>query len=222
VPGFGPPDLARFPEGGTVAPNLATWLDQRVLGHHIGQSYPHDPEGLLTTLPAIATALIGVVVGRSLRGEGDEVARRNRLLIAGGALVAAGALWSLAFPLSKKLWTSSFVLLTGGASLLLFAVLHWFVDVRGKRRLVGVPLAFGGNALLTILLFTFVDNLLRVIPIGQRADHSRMAVKDFLYERALQPAFSPKNAAWVYSVVGIALLLPLFGLLRRRRIFLRA
>jgi hypothetical protein len=72
------------------------------------------------------------------------------------------------------------------------------------------------------MAFTFLDNLLRVLPVGRRADHSVFAVKDFLYERALQPWLSPRNAAWVYGVVGILLLGLLFRALHRRRLFLRA
>src|SRR5205814_2431761 len=67
VPRYGPPDLSIFPEGGTVAPNLATWVDMVVLGRRAGPYYPHDPEGLLTTLPALVTTLIGVLAGRWLQ-----------------------------------------------------------------------------------------------------------------------------------------------------------
>jgi predicted acyltransferase len=222
VPGFGPPDLSLCPEGGTVAPNLATWIDKVVLGARAGAFYPHDPEGLLTTVPAVATTLIGAITGRWLRQRsGEDSARLDRLFVAGVALVIAGYLWSLGFPLSKKLWTSSFVLFTGGFALLVLASLIRVIEVEQRTRWTALPRAYGGNALAAIMSFTLADNLLRVIPLGRRPDHSVYALKDFLYERALGSWLSPRNAAWVYSVIGILLLGLLFRALYRRRLFLR-
>jgi predicted acyltransferase len=220
VPGFGAPNLTLFPAGETT-PNLAAWIDRTLLGHHMGSSYPQDPEGILSTVPAIVTSIIGVVAGRWLRREGDAGAKLNHLFAWGVGLALAGYLWGFAFPMSKKLWTSSFVLYTGGWSLLLLAALQWLSDRQRWRAFTAVAGYFGGNALLAIMLFTFIDNLLRVLPVGRRPDRSVFAVKDFIYERLLQPTFSAKNAAWVYSVLGIGLLVPLFRWLSRRRLFLR-
>ena len=222
VPGFGPPDLALCPEGGTVVPNLATWVDKVVLGARAGAYYPHDPEGLLTTVPAVATMLIGAIAGRWLRQRpAEDSARLDRLFVAGVALVVGGYLGSLGFPLSKKLWTSSFVLFTGGFDLLVFASLLWLIEVRKHRRFTALPLYYGSNAIAAIVLFTFIDNLLRVIPLGRRPDQAVYSLKDFIYERLLASWLSPRNAAWVYSVIGILLLGLLFRALYRRRWFIR-
>lgn len=218
VPGFGQPNLAQFPTG-EATPNLAAWIDKSVLGHHMGSSYPQDPEGILSTVPAVVTAIIGILMGRWLQRGGGPDRKLTALVAWGIALAVVGYLWAFVFPFSKKLWTSSFVFYTGGWAILIWAALQG-VTARWPR-LVAIPSYFGANALLAIMLFTFVDNLLRVLPAGRRADQSLLGVKDFIYERLLQPSLSPKNAAWMYSVIGIALLVPLFRWLFRRRLFLR-
>ena len=221
VPGFGPPDLTLLGEGTAVTPNLATWIDKIVLGHRSGAYYPHDPEGLLTTFPALVTTLIGVVAGTWLQAIAPLPEKLTRLFAWGVALAAAGYLWGFGFPLSKKLWTSSFVLLTGGWDLLLLASFLWLIDVKQRTRFTTLARDYGSNALAAIMLFTFIDNLLRVIPLGHRPDGTIYGLKDFIHERGFSSFLPGKDAAWVYSVVGILLLGRLFHALARRRIFLR-
>lgn len=148
VPGFGAGDFA---EGH----NLANWIDQLWLGgrKHDGD---HDVEGLLSTLPAIASCLLGVFAGRWLR----EPARPERqkavwLAVAGLALLAAGFLWGLQFPVIKKLWTSSFVLVAGGWSALLLAAFYWIIDI-WKIRAWAMPFVWIGTNALTIYLISNV------------------------------------------------------------------
>jgi predicted acyltransferase len=222
VPGFGAPDLTINPHGRALTPTLATWLDERVLGPHMGIFYPHDPEGLLTTVPSLVTTLIGVLAGSWWRQVRPAEEKLNRLFAWGVGLVVGGSVWSLAFPYSKKLWTSSFVLFTGGFALLVLAALLWRIDLRRRLWGSGLAAAYGANALPAIMAFTFLDNLLRVVPVGRRADGSAFGLKEFLYERALLPWLPPRDAAWVYSVIGIVLLGRLFQWMAARRLYLRA
>lgn len=126
----GPPDgvAADYMEG--PQHNLANWLDFHYLpGRRWDKT--HDPEGLLSTLPAIATALIGVQAGDYLRRAADPPARKAAILLGvGAAMAAAGWLWAVDFPVIKKLWTSSFVLVAGGYSLMLLAAFYWLIDAR--------------------------------------------------------------------------------------------
>ena len=92
-----------------------------------------DPEGLLSTLPAIATSLLGTLAGQFLRGGGTLLHKVRVLAIAGVAGIAAGYLWHPFFPINKPLWTSSYVLFTAGAGSLLLALCMWLIDVRGWR-----------------------------------------------------------------------------------------
>lgn len=148
--------------------NFAASVDRVLLGAggHIYVPGPagYDPEGLLGTLPAIAHGLIGVAVGEHLlRRPGRESVRT--LLLAGIAMLAAGLAWSPFFPIVKDIWSSSFVLVTGGATILLLALLHAWMDGPGPRsagsaRLLLVPLAFGANAIAAYGLHMVTGSLL--------------------------------------------------------------
>ncbi|WP_242108863.1 acyltransferase family protein [Luteimonas aquatica] len=145
--------------GGSYEPwtNLASRLDAALWGPHnyrfdAASGHGHDPEGLLSTLPAIATALLGVRAGAWLR-EG----RLGALLLGGAAALALGAAWALVFPLNKNLWTSSYVLWTGGWTMLALAACHVAIDRRGwpalgRRFGVNAIAAFAGSALMVYLL----------------------------------------------------------------------
>lgn len=114
--------------------NLANYLDQKYLP---GRKYDgtYDPEGLLSTLPAFATGLLGILAGIYLRGTGPTEGRKAAgLAIAGTACVLVGFAWGLEFPVIKKIWTSSYVLVAGGFSLLLLSLFYWIVEVRRMNR----------------------------------------------------------------------------------------
>jgi predicted acyltransferase len=216
VPGFGPPDLAQYPAG-EVTPNLAAWIDRTVLGHRVFE-YPFDPEGILSTFPAVASALIGVMAGQWLRRERPPAERASGLLVAGVGLVVAGYLWSLAFPWSKKLWTSSFVVFMGGCDLLfLGALLATITGGRVRSRALALPRWYGVNPLAGIVVFTVVDCVMTWIPVGQKADHSTLAFKDWLFDHLFRSWLPDRHASWVYSAAGILLLGLLFRALARRR-----
>src|SRR6185503_18964736 len=93
-----------------------------------------DPEGIFSTIPAIATALMGVLAGHYLRSDRSGGQKARGLAAAGVLCIAFGYLWSLDFPVIKKMWTSSYVLVAGGWSLLLLALFYWLIDVKGWKR----------------------------------------------------------------------------------------
>lgn len=134
--------------------NFAASLDRIVFGEHIYVKGPagYDPEGLLGTLPAIAQGLIGITIGELLR---SGRARRGRALIAAGAaMAAAGAAWNLAFPVIKNIWSSSFVLVTAGATVVALGLLHALLDGDENRArwLKALALPFGVNAVAAYTL----------------------------------------------------------------------
>jgi predicted acyltransferase len=220
VPGFGPPDLLRHPTG-EVTPNLACWLDRLVLGHRVYE-YPFDPEGILSTIPAVATGLLGVVAGEWLRGAAPREERANRLFAWGVALVVAGYFWGLALPLCKKLWSSSFVVFMGGFALLFLAALYWLVDVRGWRsKLLALPVWYGSNALAAIVIYSLIDDVTAWIPTGRRPDGTPYLLKDDLFDHLFRSWLPDRHASWVFSVVAVLLLGLLFRWFHRRRIFIR-
>jgi predicted acyltransferase len=127
VPGFGAGVLT--PEG-----NLSAYLDQKLLPgpfccYHFG-----DNEGILSTLPAVATTMLGVLAGHWLRTKAAPLRKAAGLALAGIACLLLGNLWGIWFPVIKNIWTSSYVLVAGGWSLLLLALFYWIIDARGRRR----------------------------------------------------------------------------------------
>lgn len=137
----------------TIDCNLASWIDRTVLPGHLHRVI-HDPEGLLSTFPAVATALLGIMAGNVLRQD-DRLApprqKITQLLTAGVCLLAIGQIWGLFFPINKNLWTSSFVCWVGGLSLLLLTLFYWVIDVRKSQRWTLFFVVIGTNSILIYL-----------------------------------------------------------------------
>jgi predicted acyltransferase len=148
VPGWGAGDFA---EGH----NLTNWIDQHFLP---GRKWDgdHDPEGLLSTIPAVGTCLLGVFSGLLLRDPSGTENRKAALLAGiGASLLLLGCLWGLEFPVIKKIWTSSYVLVAGGWSMLLLSLFYLVIDV-WKIRSWSMPFVWIGTNALTIYLITNV------------------------------------------------------------------
>lgn len=150
VPGYGAGNL-------TMEGSLVGYVDRLLMP---GRLYKvvHDPEGLLSTLPAIGTGLLGVFAGTILRRQGVRDGRKlQQLAMAGAACVALGWVWNLVFPVNKNLWTSSFVLVAGGWSLLLLSLFYWIIDVQGLRRWTFFFVVIGMNSILIYLAGNLID-----------------------------------------------------------------
>ena len=191
VPGFGPGDLAR-------GHDLASYLDRLLLPGHTYKA-DYDPEGLLSTLPAIATTLLGVLVGHWLRSGREPFEIDAGLFVAGTACVALGSAWGLAFPINKALWTGSFVLLTGGLATSGLATCYWLVDLQGYRRW-GYPFrAFGGNAIAAYVLASMGARFLN-LPLLERTGGKPAGIHALIYDDYLLAALSPVNASLAYAL----------------------
>jgi predicted acyltransferase len=190
VPGYGAGDLS--PEG-----NLAAYLDRAILGPHIWQfAKVYDPEGILSSVPAVATALLGVLTGTWLRSGRRSDSIAAWLALAGIAGIALGELWGWWFPINKSLWTSSYVMLTAGIALVGLAGCYWLIEVRERRRWAIPFAALGVNALVLFFLSTLVARLLSIVKVGAEA-RSLQAV---LFERVFAPLASPVNASLAYAL----------------------
>jgi predicted acyltransferase len=203
VPGIG---------AGSFAPdaNLANWLDAHYLPGRLWDK-TRDPEGMLSTLPAIGTCLLGVFAGLLLKSERLAAQSKSLWLIGAGiALVAAGQLWGLQFPVIKAIWTSSFVLVAGGYSLLLLGAWHQIIDVWGIRNWSTVFVWIGANA---ILLY-FLNNVFGFEPFALR-----FVGGDF---SALVDHFTtPGTGRFLAHLLGLSFAIALAGFFYRRKIFLR-
>ena len=200
--------------------NLGAVIDRAVFGEHLWrQSRTWDPEGLLSTVPAIGTTLTGLAAGLVLRG---APAGRRAALIAGASAIAlvAGAAWSLAFPLNKSLWTSSYVLVTSGLAGLLLAALDLLFD-GGRWSAAARPfVVLGRNALLLFVVSGFLAKTLALTRIDAGGD-TTIALSRWIYLSWFLPLASPKNASLAYAFANLALLFALLWWLDRRRWYWR-
>jgi predicted acyltransferase len=186
--------------------NLANWVDKNYLPLRKWDG-DHDPEGLLSTLPAIATCLLGVLAGMLLRDtKRSDWNKVGHLAVAGVALVALGWLWNFQFPVIKKIWTSSFVLVAAGYSSMLLAVFYLVVDV-WKYRKWAQPFVWIGMNPITIYL---ISNLVDVGQIAQR-----FAGGD------LNKLYLGRGGDLAVALVEVAITFGICGFLYQRKIFLR-
>ena len=198
---------------GSFAPdaNLANWIDANYLPGRLWDK-TRDPEGLLSTLPAIGTCLLGVLAGVLLKDERLSPTQRSLWLIGAGiAMTAAGYLWSLQFPIVKPIWTSSFALVAGGYSAILLGVMHQVIDVWEWRAWATMFVWVGANA---ILLY-FINGVVGFQPFALRLVGGD--VKTWLDQ-----VVTPGAGLFASHLVGLALAVALAGFLYRRKIFLRA
>ena len=210
VPGFGAGRLD--PEG-----NLAAYIDRVVFGPHIWRAARvYDPEGLLSTVPAIATTLAGVLAGHWLKTGGSRRKIVFGLLVAGVAAIVLGEVWHAWFPINKALWTSSYAVFTAGAALVTLAACYWLVEVRGYRGWARPFAVLGVNALALFFLSSLVARLLIVIKV--RGDAGLIPVHAWLFNHLFAPWASPLNASLAYAVAYLALWLGVLWLLDRYRV----
>jgi predicted acyltransferase len=211
VPGVGAGVLT--PDG-----NLATFMDRWVLGAHLSHG-TWDSEGLLSTAPAIATALCGVFAGDWLMQSGSQRHRNVLLWIAGVAATAIGLLWDRAFPINKNLWTSSFTLLTAGVATQLLVVCHWALDTHRWRRWSLPFVAFGRNALVAYFLSVGLDAVLTRWTITP----SEASLKFELYWRAFgswaAPCCGAQTASLLYAITYVGLWAVVMMMMLRQRVF---
>lgn len=212
VPGYGAGDLSM--EG-----NLADYVDRTLFGQHTWKPL-YDPEGILSTLPAIATTLAGVLTGHWLRLRQSEFEKVVGLFVAGAALVVAGWVWGFWFPINKALWTSSYVLLTAGLALQLLAVCFWLVDIKGIRRWAKPFFIFGTNALAIYFLSELFSRIISLITLAH-ADGSRVDLQTFIYENLFASWASPKGASLLFAICIVLLWLGVAAILYRKRIFIK-
>jgi predicted acyltransferase len=198
--------------------SLAGWLDRKLmLGHLYRPDF--DPEGLLSTLPAIVTTLLGTFVGGFLRGTASLPQKLRGLVVAGIAGVASGYLWRPWFPISKPLWTSSYVLFTAGAACLLLALCWWLIEMRGRRAWSKPFLWLGMNAILAYALSTFAAKLGYVIKVVDGG--KPVGVQSWIYQHWFAPLGEAKNASLAFAICYVALWMLVAWGLYRKKVFVK-
>ncbi|HVO28173.1 MAG TPA: heparan-alpha-glucosaminide N-acetyltransferase domain-containing protein [Candidatus Margulisiibacteriota bacterium] len=199
--------------------NLVAYIDRALMGGHLWHRH-WDPEGLLSTVPAVSTTLIGVLAGYWLRGARRSLERVGGLLIAGCAGMALGVVMDHWLPINKTLWSSSYVLFTGGAALVGLAFCHWLVDLRGYRRWATPFVVFGTNAIFAYALSSLLTKLLALWTVT-RSDGMRVMLKTHLFELYFLPLAARRQASILYALAFVLLWLGVTGILYRKRVFIK-
>lgn len=209
--------------------NIVAWTDRHLMPGHLYEDRPtydeRDPEGLLSDIPAIGTTLIGLLAGLWLRGKKKVSTKSLGLVAATVACMAAGYVWSIWFPLNKKMWTSSYVLAAAGWTLALLALAWWAVEQKGwgktraGRAALWPWLVFGSNAIVAYMISELLPgavNLIHLISGGRSVGAER-----WIYFHGFMQIPDPGWRALVFSVTFTAVCFVPAWVLYRKRIFVK-
>ena len=218
VPGSGAVGAAALatPDG-----SLAAWLDRTILGNHLWRvSKTWDPEGILSTLPAIATAMLGVFAGRWIASSRSLMERIAGLFAIGALGMVAGLIWNWAFPINKNLWTSSYVLFTAGMACVTIATCIWLIDVQRVKGWTKPFVVFGMNPILAFVGSGMMARLMASI-IKVDRDGQSVPLQRAIYEPAFASWLAPMNASLLFAVCFVAFWFLILWALHRKGIFLK-
>jgi predicted acyltransferase len=211
VPGYGPGVL-------DYNGNLASYIDLKFLAGHLYEP-TFDPEGIMSTFPAIVTALLGTLTGDWLRTDRRPATKTIGLLAAGVALTGLGLALHPYFPINKKLWTSTFVIFTAGAALLLLALFYFLIDKRGWKRWATPFFIFGTNAIATYVGSILMVKLLALVKVSSGGE--KIALLAWVYQHVFVPWAGNLNGSLAYAVCYVLLWLALMSPFYRKKIFIR-
>jgi len=218
VPGFGVPgrDIPLMdPEH-----NLAAWLDRKLLMGHLYDRV-RDPEGLISTLGAVGTTLIGVLTGQWLRRDLGSTANALRMAACGILLLVSGLVWDRWFPINKNLWTSSFVLFTGGFALIFLGILYWAIEIKNWRGTWTMPiLVLGMNAIAGFVADSFVYGPGYTFTVTT-ANGTTMSWHEAAQAKLMAFGLTAPHASLVYSVLALLFCWLLLWFLWRKRIYIK-
>jgi predicted acyltransferase len=180
----------------TLEGNAVTKLDTWLIGTshlYMGEGVAFDPEGLLSTLPSIVNVLVGYLAGRFIQQNGQNYETIAKLMMAGVVLTIAAFWWDLFFPINKKLWTSSYVLLTVGIDLLVLPILIFLIDMAGKKNWTYPFEVFGRNTLFIYLLSEVFVIILWTVSIGDQSLYR------WIYTNVFNPAFGDYLGSFLFA-----------------------
>lgn len=202
--------------------NLAAYIDRLILGeNHIWkQAKVYDPEGILSTIPAIATTISGVLTGVWLKTKKSDLEKVGGLFFFGIVLIALGWCWNFFFPFNKPLWTSSYVVYTSGLALCFLGFCYWLIDIKGYRRWSKPFVIFGVNALALFVFSGLLSKILGLIKVSG-AEGKQISLQKWIFDSIYLPLASPINASLMFAVSYILLWLFLMWLLYRKRIYIK-
>jgi predicted acyltransferase len=196
--------------------NLERYVDGMVLGDHIYKNDKYwDPEGIVSTLPSIATVLFGVLTGQILRRSQNQSERAARIYLSGNGLILAGLLLSAWMPINKNLWTTSYAVFMAGISSVVFASCIWICDAKGYRKWAWPFVVYGMNAMAAYIAAAIFERLIDAINVGG------VSIHHYVFTNWFAPLFSPENASLAYSLLFDLIIFSFVYFLYRKRWFLK-
>jgi predicted acyltransferase len=199
---------------------LSAWIDRTVLGSHIwrgGKTW--DPEGLLSTLPAIGTCMLGVLAGRWLTRDLPLADRLNGLFAAGSLGMVLGLVWNWVFPINKNLWTSSYVVFTGGMACVVLGVWAWIIDVRGSKSWAKPFITYGLNPIVAFVGSGMMARTLGLIHVSYGGES--ISLQQAIYRAVFASWLTPINASLAYALGFVLLWYGILKVLERGGVILR-
>lgn len=202
--------------------NFAAYLDRIVIGldHIWKQGKVYDPEGILSTIPAIVTTMSGILTGTWLRSKRENLEKVGGIFFFGLLLVTLGWAWNFFFPINKALWTSSYVVFTSGMALCFLGFCIWLIDIKGYSKWTKPFVIFGVNALALFVFSGIMSKLIDIIKITG-ADGNPIALKSWIFKNLFLQIASPVNASLMFAVGYILLWLFFMWLLYRKKIYIK-
>jgi len=199
--------------------DLGAYLDRAIFttDHLWRQTKTWDPEGLLSTLPAIATALLGGLAGTWMRSERAPLDKVAGLFVLGSAGVVLGLAWGASFPINKNLWTSSYVLFTAGLAAHLLAICYYLIDIKGYRTWSKPFVIFGSNAIAAYVFSSLGALTLDLIKVGANDG----SLKSYLFTKFYASWLEPIDASLLFAISYVLFWLAIMSILYRKRIFIK-
>ena len=179
----------------TVESNFSKYVDGLFLGNHMySQTKTWDPEGIVSTLPAVANTLLGIFCGELLRARMTAEQKSSWMFLTGNCLVLAGLLMSTWMPINKMIWTSSYAVFTSGLAFIVFAGTYWLVDVQRWNRFAKPFAVYGMNALALYVLSGLLARILSLIRIGD------MSLRTWIWRNIYEPIAPAPEASLLFAV----------------------
>lgn len=206
----------------SIEGNFAGYLDRLIIGanHMWSVSKFYDPEGIFSTIPAVATCLAGVLTGTWLKGKRSDEEKVSAVFFFGILLTAIGWIWSFWFPINKSLWTSSYAVYMAGLALCFLGFCYWLIDIKNYRKWTKPFVIFGSNALALYFLSSIFARIINNITWKSAAGVTTN-VQKWIFDTYFSPLATPLNASLIYSIFYIFLWLFLMWILYRKRIFIK-
>ena len=217
VPGIGLANL----EKGT---NLASWIDSILLKDHVwAVTKTWDPEGILSTIPAITSGIIGLLIGQLLNRPLPKLEIAKRMGIAGIILIILALLWSIVFPLNKSLWTSSFVLYTSGLAILSLTLFYYVIDIANYKKWTKLFLIWGVNPMIVFFFSEIIPQGLEMIQFqNPEIPTEQINLQNYLYSFWIAPVFNnPMTASLAGALIYVTIWSFILGLFYKHKLIFK-